>query len=72
MAADGPRGPKEGLQDGPRGLQELLQEGPKRPKSLIVLGFLKDFGICTFSAFRRPKTAQESPKIAQEAFKMAP
>ena len=33
------------LQDGPRGLQEVLQEGPKRPKSLIFLRFLKDFGL---------------------------
>ena len=72
---DGPRRPKRpprGLQDGPRGLQEVLQEGPKRPKSLIFLRFLKDFGIFACSTFRRLKTAQEAPKIAQEASKMAP
>ena len=44
----------------------------KREESLIFLRFLKDFGICFFSAFRRLKTAQEAPKIAHEASKMAP
>ena len=34
------------------------------PKSLIFIKFLKDLGICFFSAFRRLSTAQEAPKIA--------
>ena len=42
------------------------------PKSTIFLRLLKDFGISFFSAFRRPKTAQEAPNIAPRAPKRLP
>ena len=72
---DGPKRSKRlprGLQDGPRGLQEVLQEGPKKRISAIFVRFLKDFGICAFSALRRPKTGQEAPNIAPRPPKRPP
>ena len=75
MASSSPRRPKSasrGTQDGPRGLQELLQEGPPRPKPLIFHRFLNDFSIYAFSAFRRPKVAQEAPKIVPRSPKRPP
>ena len=61
-----------GLRDGPRGLQEDLQEGPQMPNSLTFFRFLKGFGFCASSAFRRLKTAQEAVKIAPRAPKKPP
>eukprot|EP00959_Pyramimonas_sp_CCMP1952_P106597 2228864-Pyramimonas_sp.AAC.1 len=72
MAQDGSRGPQEIVKTS-REAQEAPQEVPKRPTSLFCFwSFLKDFGVRCFSAFRRPNTTQEAPKIASTAPKRPP
>ena len=68
---EAPRGPQEapkkpprGFQDAARRLPEDTQESPDSKISFIFRRFLKDFGICSFSAFRWPKTAQGEAKVA--------
>ena len=65
---DGPRGPQRfprGLQSLPRSLPVDLQEKPERPKSkMFILCVFVKFGVCSFRAFRLPKTVQEAPEMA--------
>ena len=42
----------------------IRSEKARRPKTLISVRFLKDFGVLAFSASRCSKTGQEAPKTA--------
>ena len=44
--------------------KHIGSEKARRQRTLIFLRFLKDFGVCSLSSFRRLKTAQEAIKIA--------
>ena len=53
MAQDGPKSAEYRLKTA----TDALQEGPTRPKPMASHWCVRDFGVSSFSAFRRPSSS---------------